>query len=165
MPPPNATAAYHLIPYPKTLYLYQFRSNASLPVSLLSREETDAEGDGGPTFKSITWTKDETSIITDKPIEAYYNHEGGGEGGGTGSVPNAAHKATQGPERYAALAIRGPMDLSLTGVLCALITPLKAANIAIFTISTWNTDYLLVPLAQKERAIEVLSHDGWSIDI
>ncbi|KAG9022244.1 hypothetical protein FS842_006236 [Serendipita sp. 407] len=112
MPPPNATAAYHLIPYPKTLYLYQFRSNTSLPVSLLSREGTDAEGElGEPTFKSITWTKDETSIITDKAIEAYYNHEGGGEGGGgTGSVPNVA-QATQGPERYAALAIRGPMDL------------------------------------------------------
>ncbi|KAG8810955.1 hypothetical protein FRC18_003732 [Serendipita sp. 400] len=143
MPPPNATAAYHLIPYPKTLYLYQFRSNASLPVSLLSREETDAEGDGGPTFKSITWTKDETSIITDKPIEAYYNHEGGGEGGGTGSVPNAAHKATQGPERYAALAIRGPMDLceSKSKMIISVL-------LVLFSVSLirWGSDLMLLLL-------------------
>ncbi|KAG8805172.1 hypothetical protein FRC17_005695, partial [Serendipita sp. 399] len=103
MPPPNATAAYHLIPYPRTLLLYQFRPDAPIPLSLL-RPLTESSSSG---FKSITWTRDEISIVTDVPIE----EEEGEELNRNSNSDTEDGEPKGGPEEYAALAIRGPMDL------------------------------------------------------
>lgn len=53
------------------------------------------------------------------------------------------------------------MDFSLSGILNALTTPLKEAQIPIFAMSTWNTDYVLVDEKHKERTKEVLSEARW----
>ena len=56
------------------------------------------------------------------------------------SVP--ADVRREGPFR--ALAVRGPLDFALTGILASLAAPLADAGISIFALSTFDTDVLLV---------------------
>jgi len=56
--------------------------------------------------------------------------------------------------------VEGPIDLSLTGVLASLTSPLAEARINIFAISTYDTDYLLVKKEKRTRAEEVLIRSG-----
>jgi hypothetical protein len=64
----------------------------------------------------------------------------------------------QGPWRVLALA--GPLDLGLTGVLHALTGPLAGAGISVFAVATHDTDHLLVPVAGAERALAALAAAG-----
>jgi hypothetical protein len=62
---------------------------------------------------------------------------------------------------YAALAVRGPLDFSLTGILAALAAPLADAGIPIFAISTYDTDVLLVAetwLGDARQALQRAGH-------
>jgi hypothetical protein len=52
--------------------------------------------------------------------------------------------------------VEGPLDLSLTGVLASLAGPLAEAQINLFVVSTYDTDYLLVKEANLMQAVEVL---------
>jgi uncharacterized protein len=61
---------------------------------------------------------------------------------------------------WRALAVEGQLDLSLTGVLASLATPLARAGVAIFAISTFDTDYVLVREAQLELAVAALRGAG-----
>jgi uncharacterized protein len=65
---------------------------------------------------------------------------------------------------WRALMIQGPLALDLTGVLASLASPLAAAGIPLFAVSTYDTDYVLVPEADVERAVVVLRHAGHQID-
>jgi len=58
------------------------------------------------------------------------------------------------------LMVRGPLDFGLTGVLAGLATPLAAAGISVFAISTYDTDYLLVPMDSLEAAVAALLKAG-----
>lgn len=49
------------------------------------------------------------------------------------------------------LKVLGPLDFSLTGILAKLATVLAEADVSIFAVSTYDTDYLLVQ--QKSLAI------------
>ncbi len=60
-------------------------------------------------------------------------------------------------KNYRALKVQGPLDFSLTGVLASLLSPLAEAGIAVFAISTYDTDYILVKQDKRDRAIDVLS--------
>ena len=64
---------------------------------------------------------------------------------------------------WRALAVAGPLDFSLTGVLASLAQPLAAAGISIFAISTYDTDYLLAPESGLPKAVEALSAAGHSV--
>ncbi len=44
---------------------------------------------------------------------------------------------------WSVLAVRGPLDLNMTGVLAGLAAPLAAAGVSIFAVSTYDTDYVL----------------------
>jgi hypothetical protein len=66
------------------------------------------------------------------------------------SVPKKAQQA--GP--FTAFAVQGPLDFSLTGILAALLQPLAEAEISVFTIATYDTDWILVPVDEAERAAE-----------
>jgi len=55
------------------------------------------------------------------------------------------------------LKVEGPLDFSLTGVLSSLLKPLADAAIPVFTISTYDTDYILVKDGQLEQALRALS--------
>jgi len=97
----------------------------------------------GPGFFSITRTPEEVSIVgevTDDP---------------------RILSLSEGVNIWRCMKIAGPMEFDITGVICNFTTPLKAAGIPVYVVSTWNTDYVLVPQAKAEQAVEVLRVDGW----
>jgi len=58
------------------------------------------------------------------------------------------------------LKIEGPLALSLTGVLSSLLSPLSTHGIAVFVLSTFETDYILVKQSQVALAQTVLREEG-----
>lgn len=72
------------------------------------------------------------------------------------SVPRKARQA--GP--FSAFAVRGPLDFALTGVLASLLAPLAAEEVSVFTISTFDTDWILVPAGEADRAAEAWRRSG-----
>jgi hypothetical protein len=86
-------------------------------------------------FVSVTRTPEELSIVC--PEEA---------------VP----PDTQVEEGFRALRVPGPIPFTETGVLASLAAPLAAAGVPIFVVSTYDTDYVLVPEADLERALHAL---------
>ena len=56
--------------------------------------------------------------------------------------------------------VQGPLDFRLTGILDSLTDPLAAAGISIFSISTFDTDYLLVKQENLKKAVVVLKEAG-----
>ena len=77
------------------------------------------------------------------------------------SVPKKAKHA--GP--FIAFAVQGPLDFSLTGVLATLLQPIAAAEISVFSISTFDTDWMLVPVDDAERAAETWREAGHEVVI
>ena len=75
------------------------------------------------------------------------------------SVPRKAQQA--GP--FTAFAVEGPLDFSLTGILAALLQPMAEVGISVFTISTFDTDWILVPLAEADRAAEEWRRRGHTV--
>ena len=65
---------------------------------------------------------------------------------------------------WCALEVAGPLDFSLTGVVASLVSPLAAAEIPIFVLSTFETDYLLVRERDLERAVAALTEAGHAVD-
>ena len=59
--------------------------------------------------------------------------------------------------------VHGPFDLSAVGVLASLVAPLAQKNISVFTISTFDTDYLLVQASDLQAAAAALRNAGHSI--
>lgn len=57
-------------------------------------------------------------------------------------------------------AVRGPLDLTLTGVLSRLLAPLAEADVPVFTVSTFDTDWVLVPTGAADRAAEAWTRAG-----
>lgn len=95
-------------------------------------------------FVSVTRTADELSIVCEESC-----------------VP-ADVTAQAG---WAVLALRGPFEFSDVGVLASLAEPLAKADIGIFVISTFDTDYLLVARENLERAATALTAAGHTVRI
>lgn len=93
----------------------------------------------GHTFWSVTRTPAETSVVC--PAEA---------------VPDGVRTEPG----WRALGVDGPLDFGLTGVLAALAAPLADAGVPIFVVSTYDTDYLLVPEPTLDRALATLETAG-----
>jgi hypothetical protein len=93
-------------------------------------------------FFSITRTPDELSIVC--PVAA---------------VP----ETVQAERGWRCLKVEGPLDFTLTGVLSSLLTPLAAAGISVYALSTYDTDYLLLKQDDFERSLEVLAGAGHRI--
>ena len=92
----------------------------------------------GP-FCSVTRTAAELSVVCE-----------------TRAVPDGV-RAEHG---WRVLAVRGPLDFNLTGIVAALSAVLAAEAISIFVVSTFDTDYLLVRAGAAERAIAALRNAG-----
>jgi len=98
-------------------------------------------GTQGPFF-SITRTSAELSVVCpDAQVADGVKKEGG----------------------WRVLMVEGPLDFSLTGVLASLTSPLARVGISIFSLSTYDTDYLLVKRDQLDKAIHVLEAEGYDI--
>ena len=93
-------------------------------------------------FCSITRTAAEVSIVCPERI-----------------VPSdvAAYRG------WRVFAVQGPLDPELIGVLARLTSTLAAASVSVFAISTFDSDYLLIPGADLERAVEALRRAGHSV--
>jgi len=59
--------------------------------------------------------------------------------------------------------IQGVLDFSLIGILSKLSGILAEHKIGIFAVSTYNTDYILVKEENFDRALKVLSSEGYTI--
>ena len=64
---------------------------------------------------------------------------------------------------WKAFRIQGILDFSLIGILADLSALLAQNGIAIFAISTYNTDYLLVKQENYPEALDILSRAGYTI--
>ena len=74
----------------------------------------------------------------------------------TASVP----AEVQSEKDWICLKLLGPFPFQLTGILASFLDPLAEANIPIFAVSTFETDYILVKEDDKERALETLLEAG-----
>ena len=64
---------------------------------------------------------------------------------------------------WAALKLEGPFDFALTGILVSVLEPLRVAEIGIFAVSTFDTDYVLVKRANLELAVATLRKAGHNV--
>jgi hypothetical protein len=62
------------------------------------------------------------------------------------------------------LKIKGPLDLSLTGILAELSRLFSENSIPVFTISTYDTDFILLKEADVEHGIKALEESGHSVE-
>jgi hypothetical protein len=58
------------------------------------------------------------------------------------------------------LQVAGPLPFATVGVLHSLVQPLAEADISVFALSTFDTDYLLVKAADLARTIDALRQHG-----
>ena len=91
-------------------------------------------------FVSITRSADELSVVTSAVIEEASAVERG----------------------WRAFRVQGKLDFSLIGIVAEIATSLAAAEISVFTVATFNTDYVLVPkdlLGPALRALKARGHE------
>ncbi|KIJ54468.1 hypothetical protein M422DRAFT_220707 [Sphaerobolus stellatus SS14] len=146
MPPQSTSSSIHLLIQPSTFYLVQFKASEPIPPSIIAK--LVEPGSGTTTkFLSVTRTDEEVSIVSDFVLDA-------------GELDGETKREVA---KWLCMKVAGPMNLGLTGIMNDLTTPLKAAKIPIFAISTWDTDFLLVPEEKGPEAAEVMRKDGWTV--
>jgi hypothetical protein len=91
-------------------------------------------------FFAVTRTGDELSVVAPADIEL---------------------KSEQSDSDWACIQVNGPLKLSQVGLLADLSAALAKAQVSIFAISTFDTDYLLVKAEQLEQARAALEAAGY----
>ncbi|MBV7317038.1 ACT domain-containing protein [Shewanella sp. NIFS-20-20] len=61
------------------------------------------------------------------------------------------------------LEILGPLGFSMTGILARIAATLADAHVSIFTIATFDTDYILVKDNKLSDAVSALKKKGYQI--
>jgi hypothetical protein len=92
-------------------------------------------------FYSISKTEDELSIVCSSSILL------DSESSETG---------------WSCIKVLGPLDFSLTGILADISAVLAKAEVSIFAISTFDTDYILVKSEKLPVANEALQKAGYT---
>ena len=64
---------------------------------------------------------------------------------------------------WAMLRVEGPLDFSMVGVISGISAVLADAEVSIFAVSTYLTDYLLVRSEDASRACDALASEGYPI--
>ena len=93
-------------------------------------------------FYSVTKTNDELSVVCKQ----------------SGSLDNCEIS-----EDWQILKVAGPLDLSLIGIIAEISGTLRDNKIPIFTVSTFETDYILVKSKDLTRAVNSLKASGHKI--
>lgn len=62
-----------------------------------------------------------------------------------------------------AFRIAGTVDFALIGIIASLANPLAQADVSIFVVSTYDTDYLMVAEDTLEKAIKTLEAAGHKV--
>ncbi|MDO9486571.1 MAG: ACT domain-containing protein [Actinomycetota bacterium] len=58
----------------------------------------------------------------------------------------------------------GNLDFALTGILASLTTPLAVAAISVFSVSTYDTDYMFVKAATRTAALVAWNAAGIRVE-
>lgn len=90
-------------------------------------------------FCSVTKTSDEISVVC---------------------LESLAPVGAEVERTWRGIKVQGPLEFSLKGVLVGLLAPLAEANIAVFAVSTYNTDYLFIKQIDLPNAIQALESAG-----
>ncbi len=93
----------------------------------------------GAGFFCVTQTADELSIVCEE-----------------GRVPHGVRVEKD----WVALKLEGPFPFAMTGVLTSFLQPLATAEIPIFAVATFDTDYVLMKRQKLEEAIKALRRAG-----
>jgi hypothetical protein len=118
----------------KDIYaIYQFKSNSEVP-----------EWIEGSDFYSFTRTRDEISIVC-KQADIKPPDKG---------IVN---------KNWKIIKVKGPLSLSLTGIIADISGILGKSKIPVFTISTYDTDYILVKEENLDNAITTLKNNSYNI--
>lgn len=64
---------------------------------------------------------------------------------------------------WKAFRIEGTLDFSFIGILSKITTLLAENRIAVFVISTYNTDYILTKAEQFQKALDTLGKAGYQV--
>ena len=62
---------------------------------------------------------------------------------------------------WSCIKVSGPLDLNAVGILAHLSKVLAEAGISIFVVSTYDTDYILMPAEKSAAAIAALEGGGF----
>jgi hypothetical protein len=84
------------------------------------------------------------------------------------SVVCPAGRAPRGAEVEAGwrlLTVRGPVASTLTGIIAALANELAAAGVALLSLSTFDTDHVLVKAVDLARAVATLRAAGHEVHL
>jgi hypothetical protein len=90
-------------------------------------------------FWSVTRTREELSVVC-----------------GEIAVP----EGIRAEKDWVCLQLIGPFDFALAGILEAFLRPLARAKVPIFALSTFDTDWVLIPSARQAEALNALAEAG-----
>jgi hypothetical protein len=65
---------------------------------------------------------------------------------------------------WSCLKVKGPLDLSSTGIISSIAKTLEKEGISLFIISTYDTDYVMVKEKDLEKAVFALTEAGQRIE-
>lgn len=108
------------------------------------RFEPDADVPGwvGGTLVSVTRTPNELSILCDETL-----------------VPGSV-SSTGG---WRALEVDGPLAFTMVGVLSSIVGPLAEADVSVFVVSTFDTDYVLMHQDDLTKGVAALRAAGHEV--
>ena len=94
-------------------------------------------------YYSVSKTENELSLVCSEEIEV---------------------QSLESSKGWKCLKVKGPLDFNLTGILAGISDILAQANISIFAISTFDTDYLLVRSQDLSSARNKLRKAGYKFE-
>ena len=94
-------------------------------------------------YYSVSKNKNELSVVCSELIEV---------------------QSLQSSKGWKCIKVKGPLDFNLTGILAGISDILAQANISIFVISTFDTDYILVRSQDLPSAKTKLIQTGYKFE-
>lgn len=108
-------------------------------ITLLPADSALPDWVNGPGFVNVSYCSDELSIVT--PAER---------------VPGGV----QSDKGWRAIKLTGSYDFDQPGIVLSVVQPISEAGLAVFVISTFHRDYLLVRSDSLDRAQTLLREAG-----
>ena len=115
----------------------------TLTIHKLSLDASIPEGILKSNYYSVSKTENELSVVFSEVIEV---------------------QSLQNSKRWKCIKVKSPLDFNLTGILTGISDILSHANISIFAISTFDTDYILVITHDLFSATTKLRQAGYKFE-
>jgi len=124
------------------VHLIQYRQ--AMAVVRLAPDAPEPDWATGLPLVSVSRTADETSVFCP-----------------TDCLPEPIPGPFEGP--FTVTRAAGKLEFSQIGVLLKLLKPLSDAGLPVLSLSTFDTDWILVPAAQSQVATSVWRHAGHTV--